>query len=76
MGIRSRSDDGSEVAGHYSTTAFTALDFLSNDPRREAAIREHFGDQVAELVVLDRKRLIRKIFGVALTHRRKPVERS
>lgn len=60
----------------YTTTAFTALDFLSNDPAREQAIRDQFGDEVATMVALDRKRLIHTVFGVAPFHRQALAQRS
>ncbi len=63
-------------AARYATTVFTSLDFLSNDPARSAAIRQQFGEEIAELVALDRRRLIHRIFGVPPHHLREIPRRS
>src|SRR5690606_34026064 len=50
-------------AGVFRTTEFNALDFLTVDPQRRAQIRRVFGPAVPRLVELDRRRMIREIFG-------------
>ncbi len=49
--------------GGFTTTEFTALDFLSDDPEREAQLRAAFGDEVVDVVRRDRARMLREIFG-------------
>ena len=41
---------------------FTAIDFLADDPQRDAAIQDRFGPQVAELVRRDRQQNVRRAF--------------
>ena len=41
---------------------FTAIDFLADDPDRDAAILARFGPQVAELVRRDRQQNVRRAF--------------
>lgn len=47
----------------YRTAAFTAIDFLTCDPERDAAIETTFGAQVREALQRDRRLLIREVFG-------------
>jgi hypothetical protein len=51
-----------EAAAFLETVEFTAVDFLADDPQREAQIRARFGAQVAELVQLDRQQNVRRAF--------------
>ncbi|MDR3620547.1 MAG: hypothetical protein P4L85_14445 [Paludisphaera borealis] len=51
-----------EAAGFFETVEFTAIDFLSDDPERDAEIQSRFGDQVAQLVAHDRQQNVRKAF--------------
>ncbi|HEX5053971.1 MAG TPA: hypothetical protein VFZ65_19490 [Planctomycetota bacterium] len=55
-----------EVA--YPTTEFTALDFLGGDPERDRHIALLFGDEVLEVVRLDRRTMVREIFGTRPVH--------
>lgn len=50
--------------GVYVTTEFHALDFLNDDPAREARIRANYGDEIAALLRADRQRMVREIFGM------------
>ncbi|MBK8979441.1 MAG: ion transporter [Planctomycetes bacterium] len=52
----------------YNTTEFNALDFLSDDPQRALHIERVFGRAVLKLVLLDRERIIREIFGTRPLH--------
>jgi hypothetical protein len=61
-----RTEEEVEKQDHYVTTAFTALDFLSNDPARQAAIEKRFGGEIADLAAHDRRRMIREVFGAPL----------
>jgi hypothetical protein len=52
-----------EEAGSFlETVEFTAIDFLADDPQRDAMIRARFGSQVAELVRRDRQQNVRRAF--------------
>ncbi|WP_337174610.1 hypothetical protein [Paludisphaera sp.] len=51
-----------EAAASLQTVEFTAIDFLADDPAREAEIRERFGPQVASLVRKDRQQNVRRAF--------------
>ncbi len=44
------------------TVEFTSVDFLADDPERDAEIRARFGPQVAELVRRDRQQNVRRAF--------------
>jgi len=55
---------------------FTALHFLSMDPKREHWIRERYGEDVLRAVQQDRRRLIRHIFGTWPFHRLPRPERT
>ncbi|MGF1525941.1 MAG: hypothetical protein ACFCBW_03985, partial [Candidatus Competibacterales bacterium] len=60
----------------YATTRFTALDFLSPTPERVKALEDHFGVEVRRLVALDRRRMIRAVFGTLPLGNRTLAERS
>jgi hypothetical protein len=47
----------------YSTTGFTAIDFLTTERKRTDDIAERFGEDIAHMVGADRRRMIRDIFG-------------
>ncbi|MCK6461884.1 MAG: hypothetical protein L6Q95_18545, partial [Planctomycetes bacterium] len=47
----------------YSTTHFTALHFLDDDPRRDAEIGSLFGPEVLHRLRRDRRLLFRRVFG-------------
>lgn len=51
-----------EASAFLETVEFTAIDFLADDPDREAEIRERFGPQVAQLVRKDRQQNVRRAF--------------
>lgn len=68
--------DAAEVAPSFTTTEFTALDFLSVDPLREAHIERTFGPEVLDVLKTDRRTLIREIFGTRPLHLRPRAERT
>jgi len=51
-----------EARMFFETVEFTAIDFLSDEPERDAEIRKRFGSQVADLVRLDRQQNVRRAF--------------
>ena len=51
-----------EASDFLETVEFTAIDFLADDPQRDAAIQARFGPQVAELVRRDRQQNVRRAF--------------
>jgi hypothetical protein len=51
-----------EADAFLETVEFTALDFLADDPERDAEIRGRFGPQVAALVIRDRQQNVRRAF--------------
>ncbi len=51
-----------EAREFLETVEFTAIDFLADDPQRDAAIQARFGPQVAELVRRDRQQNVRRAF--------------
>ncbi|QEH32267.1 hypothetical protein OJF2_07360 [Aquisphaera giovannonii] len=51
-----------EAEAFLETVEFTAIDFLADDPARDAVIRARFGPQVAELVRRDRQQNVRRAF--------------
>jgi hypothetical protein len=58
------------------TTEFTALDFLSTDPERERRIEQQFGADVLSILRLDRRRLVREVFGTRPLHRLPVAQRT
>ncbi|MEQ8766486.1 MAG: ion transporter [Planctomycetota bacterium] len=53
----------------FVTTEFTALHFLTVHPRRDEAVAHRFGPEVLAVLELDRRRMIRRIFGTWPMHR-------
>ncbi len=53
----------------FVTTEFTALHFLTVHPRRDESVARRFGPEMLELLRLDRRRMIRRIFGTWPVHR-------
>ena len=51
-----------EADAFLETVEFTAVDFLADDPERDAEIHARFGPQVAELVRRDRQQNVRRAF--------------
>jgi hypothetical protein len=51
-----------EAAAFLETVEFTAVDFLADEPERDAEIHDRFGPQVAELVRRDRQQNVRRAF--------------
>jgi hypothetical protein len=51
-----------EAQAFLETVEFTAVDFLADDPERDAEIHARFGPQVAELVRRDRQQNVRRAF--------------
>ncbi len=51
-----------EADAFLETVEFTAVDFLADDPERDAEIQPRFGPQVAELVRRDRQQNVRRAF--------------
>ncbi len=63
-GGRSSNDrNKDEVVTEYPTIEFTALDFLGGDPERDQHLAEVFGQDVLDVVCLDRRTMVREIFG-------------
>lgn len=52
----------------FHTTEFQALDFLTIDPLRGEHLARRFGRGIVRLVVRDRERMIREIFGMRPLH--------
>ncbi len=50
------------------TAAFTALHFLDDDPRRDAAVEARFGSEVLGLLRRDRRALYRRVFSAYPLH--------
>ncbi|MDX1607414.1 MAG: hypothetical protein R3202_14575, partial [Candidatus Competibacterales bacterium] len=63
-------------ADEVITGAFTALDFLTQAPRRQEAIAARFGADVAAALAADRRRLIREVFGTLPYYTRPLAERA
>jgi hypothetical protein len=61
-------EDENHADNHYVTTTFTALDFLSTDPARAAAVERRFGGEIVQLIAHERRRMIREVFGVPFDH--------
>jgi len=57
-----------EANAFLETVEFTAIDFLADDPQRDAAIQARFGPQVAELVRRDRQQNVRGAFRSSPLH--------
>jgi hypothetical protein len=51
-----------EASAFLETVEFTAVDFLADEPERDAEIHARFGPQVAELVRRDRQQNVRRAF--------------
>jgi hypothetical protein len=51
-----------EAEAFLETVEFTAVDFLADDPDRDAELRGRFGPQVADLVQRDRQQNVRRAF--------------
>ena len=51
-----------EADAFLETVEFTAVDFLADEPERDAEIHARFGPQVAELVRRDRQQNVRRAF--------------
>ena len=51
-----------EAQAFLETVEFTAVDFLADDPDRDAELRTRFGPQVADLVQRDRQQNVRRAF--------------
>ncbi len=60
----------------YRTTEFNALDFLTVDVQRDRHIERVFGKPVMSLLRLERRRIIREIFGTRPLHRLPPSRRT
>jgi hypothetical protein len=58
------------------TTEFTALDFVAADPERDRHIAAMFGDDVLDVVRMDRRTMVREIFGTRPVHHLPKHERS
>ncbi len=59
-----------------ATTEFTALDFVAADPERDRHLGAMFGDEVLQVVQLDRRTMLREIFGTRPVHHLPKSERS
>lgn len=60
----------------YPATEFTALDFLGGDPERDRHLAALFGDDVLEVVRIDRRTMVREIFGTRPVHQLPRADRS
>lgn len=60
----------------YPAAEFTALDFVGGDPERDRHIACLFGDEVLEVIRLDRRTMVREIFGTRPVHQLPVHERS
>ncbi|HEX6810298.1 MAG TPA: hypothetical protein VF384_01630 [Planctomycetota bacterium] len=67
---------GLQIRGDYQATEFTALDFLGGDAERDRHIARLFGDEVLDVVRLDRRTMVREIFGTRPVHQLPKHERS
>lgn len=70
-----KDSDGRSQHG-YQTTEFTALDFVGGDPERDRHIGALFGDEVLEVVRIDRRTMVREIFGTRPVHHLPQQDRS
>ncbi len=60
----------------YLTTEFNSMDFLAVNERRDAQIKRVFGPEILEVLQLDRRNMIREIFGTRPLHRLPQSKRS
>lgn len=58
------------------TTEFTALDFVAAEPERDRHIAAMFGEDVLDVVRIDRRTMVREIFGTRPVHQLPKHERS
>ncbi len=56
-------DSCRRMGSALTTTAFTALHFLTAEPDRDETVGRAFGPETARLLALDRENLIRGVFG-------------
>ncbi|MBL8739405.1 MAG: hypothetical protein JNL12_23460 [Planctomycetes bacterium] len=75
-GGRTPKDSDGRVQHGYQTTEFTALDFVGGDPERDRHIGALFGDEVLEVVRIDRRTMVREIFGTRPVHHLPQQDRS
>jgi hypothetical protein len=73
---RSEAARRAEASEFLETVEFTAIDFLSADPERDAEIQARFGEQVAQLVAHDRQQNVRKAFRSFPLHELPLAERT
>jgi hypothetical protein len=52
----------------YPATEFTALDFLGGDPERDRHLASMFGEDVVATLRIDRRTMVREIFGTRSVH--------
>lgn len=65
-----------EANGFFETVEFTAIDFLGNNPERDAEIEARYGRQVVELLHADRRRNVRRAFRSFPLHRLPQTQRT
>ncbi|HVJ83525.1 MAG TPA: hypothetical protein VNC50_20840, partial [Planctomycetia bacterium] len=58
------------------TVEFTALDFLTENPERDREVGERFGAEVAAMLQLDRRNVVRKAFKSFPLHRLPKAKRT
>lgn len=76
-GGRTAADPGAVPrAVGYPTTEFTAQDFLGGDPERDRHLESLFGAEVLEVVRIDRRTMVREIFGTRPVHHLPKHDRS
>ena len=64
------------TTGTFAGFEFSALDFLTSEPERDASLAERYGLDVLDLLQKDRARMIREIFGTRPLDTLPPSERS
>ncbi len=75
-GGRTLGQRGAKAPLLFPTTEFTALDFVGTDVQRDRHIAELFGDEVLEVLRIDRRTMVREIFGTRPVHNLPQHERS
>jgi len=65
-----------EDVPYFVTTWFSALHFLTVDEERDRAVAERFGERTLTAMKLDRRTMIRTVFGTYPFHRRPRPDRT
>ena len=75
-GGRTLKERARKAGAGYPAAEFTALDFVGGDPERDRHIAAVFGEEVLAVVRIDRRTMVREIFGTRPVHRLPKQERS